>query len=105
YARQLRTGIIAGVAALILLTVGAFGYLVYDWQNATDALAAADQSEANLRKQMGGRGPQETVANRDLRAILDSKKAQPPTVLALDELASVVSDDTCPHDLSSGEGQ
>jgi len=105
YARQLRTGIIAGVAALILLTVGAFGYLIYDWQNATDALAAADQSEADLRKQMGGRGPQETVANRDLRAILDSKKAQPPTVLALDELASALPDDTWLNELQIAEGQ
>ena len=38
--RQLRIGIVAGLAALILLTIGAFGYLLYDWQNATDALAA-----------------------------------------------------------------
>jgi len=105
YARQLRTGIVGGLAALILLTIGAFGYLIYDWQNATDALGDAEQTEAALRKQMGGRGPQETAANRDLRSILDRKKARPPTVLALDELSSALPDDTWLSELQIAEGQ
>jgi len=105
HARQLRTGIIAGLAALILLTIGAFGYLIYAGQDATDALAAAEQTEANLRKQMGGRGPQETAATRDLRAILERKKAQPPTVLALDELSAALPDDTWLNELQIAEGQ
>src|SRR5690242_14901960 len=41
HARQLRTGIIAGLAAIIVLTIGAFGDLIYAWQDVTDALAAA----------------------------------------------------------------
>jgi general secretion pathway protein L len=104
-ARQLRFGILGGLAALILLTIGAFGYLIYDWQAASDALVAADQTDADLRKQMRGRGPQETVANRDLRAILERKKAQPPTVLALDELAAALPDDTWLSELQIAEGQ
>jgi general secretion pathway protein L len=104
-ARKLRTGILAGLAALFVLTIGAFGYLVYAWQGATDALAAAEQTEADLRKQMGGRGPQETAANRDLRAILERKKAQPPTVLALDELSAALPDDTWLTELQITEGQ
>ena len=101
----MRTGIVGGLAALFLLTAGGFGYLIYALQQATDALAAAEQSEATLRKQLGGRGPQETAADRDLRAILDRKKALPATVVALDELSSALPDDTWLSELQIAEGQ
>jgi general secretion pathway protein L len=104
-AQRLRIGIVAGLAALVLLTIGAFGYLIYAWQGASDALAAAEQTEADLRKQMGGRGPQETAANRDLRAILQRKKAQPAAVLAVEELSSALPDDTWLTELQIAEGQ
>jgi general secretion pathway protein L len=103
--RRLRLGIIGGLAALILLSVAGFGYLAYAWQDATDALAVADKTEADLRKQMGGRGPQETPASRDLRAILERKKAQPLTVLAIEALSTALPDDTWLTELQVADGQ
>ena len=85
--RRLRYGIAGALAAVLLISAAAFGYLFYSWQDVSDALVAAETSETVLRKQLGGRGPQETAASRDLRAILERKKAQPLTVLAVDALS------------------
>ncbi len=103
--RRLRLGVIGGLAALVFLSVAGFGYLAYAWQAATDALAVADKTEADLRKQMGGRGPQETPASRDLRAILERKKAQPLTVLAIEALSNALPDDTWLTELQITDGQ
>jgi general secretion pathway protein L len=102
---RLRLGVVAGLIALFVLSTAAFGYLIYAWQQTTDALAAAEQSEAKLRKQIGGRGNQETPATRDLRAILTRKQAQPLTVLAIEELSSALPDDTWLSELQINDGQ
>jgi general secretion pathway protein L len=103
--RRLRIGVAAAVVALVLLSGAAFGYLAYAWQQGAEELAAAEQTEAGLRKQIGGRGGQETPATRDLRAILKRKQAQPLTVLAIEELSSALPDDTWLTDLQLADGQ
>lgn len=103
--RQLRLGIVAALAAFIVLGVATFGYLFYSWQEASDALEVAAKSEADLRKQIGGRGAQETPASRDLRAILARKKAQPPIVMAIEQLSTTLPDDTWLTELQIAEGQ
>jgi general secretion pathway protein L len=103
--RRMRSGVLAGLAALVLLSVAGFTYLIWSWQDATDALAVAETSEANLRKQLGARGGPDTPASRDLRAILSRKQAQPPVVLTLDALSSALPDDTWLTDLQLADGQ
>ena len=103
-ARRLRYGIAGALVALLLISAAAFGYLIYSWQQTSDALAAAETSEAALRKQLGGRGPQETAASRDLRAILERKKAQPLTVLAIEALSGALPDDTWLTELQVVDG-
>jgi len=102
--QRLRYGIAGGLAVLVLISAAAFGYLFYSWQQVSDALAAAETSETALRKQLGGRGPQETPASRDLRAILERKKAQPLTVLAIDALSNALPDDTWLTELQVVDG-
>jgi general secretion pathway protein L len=102
--QRLRYGIASALAALLLISAAAFGYLMYSWQQVSDALAAAETSETALRKQLGGRGPQETAASRDLRAILERKKAQPLTVLAIDALSNALPEDTWLTELQVVDG-
>jgi general secretion pathway protein L len=103
--RRLRFGVAAALAAFVLLSAGAFGYLIWSWQQAADALAVAQNTEADLRKQIGARGGAETPASRDLRAILTRKQAQPPTVLAIEALSGALPDDTWLTDLQLADGQ
>jgi general secretion pathway protein L len=103
--RRMRSGVLAGLAALVLLSAAGFTYLIWSWQEATDALAVAESSEANLRKQIGARGGPDTPASRDLRAILSRKQAQPPVVLTLDALSGALPDDTWLTDLQLADGQ
>jgi general secretion pathway protein L len=103
--RQLRLGIAAALAGFLVLSTAAFGYLVYSWQQATNALEIAGKTESELRRQVGGRGAQETPATRDLRAILARKHAQPPAVLALEHLSTALPDDTWLTELQIAEGQ
>jgi general secretion pathway protein L len=103
--RQLRNAVMGTVAALLLLSAAAFGYLAYSWNDATSALEVADKTDADLRKQMGGRGAQETPATRDLRAILARKQAQPLAVMALESLSKALPDDTWLTELQIADGQ
>jgi general secretion pathway protein L len=103
--RNLRISVAAAVAGFLVLSAAAFGYLLYSLQEVTDALQVAEKTEADLRKQMGGRGAQETPATRDLRAILARKKEQPPAVLAIEALSSALPDDTWLTELQIAEGQ
>jgi general secretion pathway protein L len=103
--RQLRYGVVGAVAALLLLSAAAFGYLVYSWNEATNALEVAEKTDADLRKQMGGRGAQETPATRDLRAILSRKRAQPLAVIALESLSKALPDDTWLTEFQLADGQ
>jgi general secretion pathway protein L len=102
--QRLRYGIVGALAALLLISAAGFGYLAYSWQQVSDALAAAETSDAALRKQLGGRGPQETAASRDLRAILERKKAQPLMVLAIDALSNALPDNTWLTELQVVDG-
>jgi general secretion pathway protein L len=103
--RQLRYGVTGAVVSLLLLSLAAFGYLAYSWNEATNALEAADTTDVALRKQMGGLGVQETPATRDLRAILARKQAQPLAVIALESLSKALPDDTWLTELQIADGQ
>ena len=103
--RHTRYAIVGALAAILIVAVGGFVWLAYSWQQASDALAAAEASEATLRRQLTGRGPQETAATRDLRAILNRRKAEPYTVLAIEALSSALPDDTWLTELQVTDGQ
>jgi general secretion pathway protein L len=103
--RRMRQAIVGVLAAILIVAAGGFAWLAYSWQQASDALAAADASEATLRRQLTGRGPQETAATRDLRAILNRRKSEPYAVLAIEALSSALPDDTWLTELQVNEGQ
>ncbi|MGB7258678.1 MAG: PilN domain-containing protein [Pseudolabrys sp.] len=101
---QLRFGIIAAVAALVILGVVGIGYLTYSWQQSSTTLASADDEIADLRKKLAARGPQQTGSERDLAAIIARKRATPVTVVAIDAIANALPDDTWLTELNFADG-
>ena len=101
---RLRTGVIAALAAFAIASGAAFGYLVYTWQQATTAIASADDAILDLRKQLAARGSQEPAAERDHAAILAHKLQTPVAVTAIDALATVLPDDTWLTEMRIADG-
>lgn len=102
--RRLRVGVIGAFAALLIVSAAGFGYLGYTWQQATAAVADADDAIADLRKRLAARGSQEPAAERDHAAILARKLQTPVSVLAVDALATVLPDDTWLTELRVADG-
>ncbi len=101
---RLRNGVIAGLAALVLVSGVAIGYLAYTWQQAAAAIESADGSIFDLRKKLAARGSQEPAAVRDQAAIMAHKMRTPVAVTAIDALATVLPDDTYLSELRIADG-
>jgi general secretion pathway protein L len=99
---RLRYGVMAGLAALLLIAVGGFTYIYIASDRADAAAEENDRAIADLRKRVVARGPQ---AIGEGAVILAQKKALPPAVLALDKLAEALPDDTWLSELQFAEGQ
>lgn len=104
-ARMRRCRQVAVAAVLAVLAVGAavFTALGYTWVNATDAVAASEQSVADLRKQLAARGG-DLPGDRDLAAILGRRRAQPLAALVIDALSEALPDDTWLTELQIADG-
>jgi len=101
---RFRLGVIAMLAMLLIASAAGFGYLAYTWQQATAAIASADDAIVDLRKRLAARGPQEPVAERDRAALVARKVQTPVAVLAVDALATVLPDDTWLTELRVADG-
>lgn len=101
---RLRVGAVAMLAALLIVSAAGFGYLAYTWQQATAAIASADDAIVDLRKKLAARGSQEPAAERDHAAILARKLQTPVAVTAVDALATVLPDDTWLTELRVADG-
>jgi general secretion pathway protein L len=100
----LRFAVIGSLAALLIVSAAGVGYFIYNWQEATAAIASADDETAALRKKLAARGAQEPAAERDHAAILARKLQTPVSVTAVDAIAEVLPDDTWLTELRVGDG-
>jgi general secretion pathway protein L len=92
--RRIRQVAMAATLAVLVAGAAVFATLGYAWTKADDAIAANEQSVADLRKQLARRGGGATASARDLAAILTRRRAQPPAALVLDAMATALPDDT-----------
>ncbi len=105
HVERLRYGVMAGLAALLLIALGGFTWLYIDSEQAASALEANQTELADLRKKLAARGPQ-GGGDREAQAILTKKRATPAAVVAIDKLSEALPDDTWLTELQlSNEGQ
>jgi general secretion pathway protein L len=102
---HLRYGVLGALAALLLIAIGGFTWLIIADSRTSAALEANQNEVADLRKKLATRGPQNPTGDREAQAILTRKRAQPAAVLALDKLSEALPDDTWLTELQLAEGQ
>lgn len=102
--RRFRQAAIAAVLAVLVAGAAIFTALGYSWVNAGDAVAASEQTVADLRKQLAARGGGNLAGDRDLAAILARRRGQPLAVLVIDALSEALPDDTWITELQIADG-